>query len=60
MLPLCTTCHADGLLAESQGKPAHPALETLYRQTAACIVQLGLLGVGAAAFADMNKEFLEA
>ncbi|EKM60372.1 uncharacterized protein PHACADRAFT_246252 [Phanerochaete carnosa HHB-10118-sp] len=45
---------------ESQGKPAHPALETLYRQTAACVVQLGLLGVGAAAFADMNKEFLEA
>ena len=45
--------------AESQGKPTHPALETLYRQTAACVIQLGLLGVGAAAFADMQKEFLE-
>ena len=45
---------------ESQGKPAHPALETLYRQTAACVIQLGLLGVGAAAFADMQKEFLDA
>ena len=44
---------------ESQGKPAHPALETLYRQTAACVIQLGLLGVGAAAFADMQKEFLD-
>ncbi|GJE96818.1 SPRY-domain-containing protein [Phanerochaete sordida] len=47
-------------ILESQGKPAHPALETLYRQTAACVVQLGLLGAGSAAFADMNKEFLEA
>lgn len=47
-------------ILESQGKPAHPALETLYRQTAACVVQLGLLGVGSAAFADMDKEFLEA
>ncbi|KAI0684098.1 hypothetical protein BC835DRAFT_1422597 [Cytidiella melzeri] len=46
-------------ILESQGKPAHPALETLYRQTAACVVQLGLLGVGQAAFADMSKEFLE-
>lgn len=46
-------------ILESQGKPAHPALETLYRQTAACVMQLGLLGTGAAAFADMNKEFLE-
>lgn len=44
---------------ESQGRPAHPTLERLYRQTAACIVQLGLLGVGAAAFADMPKEFLD-
>ncbi|KAI0344287.1 SPRY-domain-containing protein [Trametopsis cervina] len=47
-------------ILESQGKPAHPALETLYRQTAACVVQLGLLGVGSAAFADMSKEFLDA
>lgn len=46
--------------AESQGRPTHPALESLYRQTAACILQLGLLGAGAAAFADMPKEFLDA
>jgi len=46
-------------ILESQGKPAHPALEMLYRQTAACVVQLGLMNVGAAAFADMSTEFLE-
>ncbi|KAI0073805.1 SPRY-domain-containing protein [Panus rudis PR-1116 ss-1] len=46
-------------ILESQGKPAHPALETLYRQAGACVMQLGLLGVGKAAFADMSKEFLE-
>ena len=43
---------------ESQGKPPQPTLETLYRHTAASVVQLGLLGVGGAAFADMPKEFL--
>ncbi|KIM84722.1 hypothetical protein PILCRDRAFT_67832 [Piloderma croceum F 1598] len=46
-------------ILQSQGRPAHPTLERLYRQTAACILQLGLLGVGAAAFADMPKEFLD-
>ncbi|KAI0791861.1 hypothetical protein C8Q75DRAFT_715439 [Abortiporus biennis] len=46
-------------ILESQGKPAHPALEMVYRQSAACITQLGLLGVGSAVFADMSKEFLE-
>ncbi|KAH8101615.1 SPRY-domain-containing protein [Cristinia sonorae] len=46
-------------ILESQGKPVHPALEMLYRQSAACITQLGLLNVGSAAFADMPKEFLE-
>jgi hypothetical protein len=52
---------ADGIgNAGSQGRPAHPALERLYRQAGACIVQLGLLGVGAAAFADMRKEFHDA
>jgi hypothetical protein len=44
----------------SQGQPGQPALEQLYRQTSACILQLGLSGVGAAAFADMPKEFLDA
>ncbi|KAI0327266.1 SPRY-domain-containing protein [Cubamyces sp. BRFM 1775] len=46
-------------ILESRGRPAHPALETLYRQTSACVTRLGLLGVGAAAFADVRKEFLE-
>jgi hypothetical protein len=49
---------ADFLSVESQGRPPQPALETLYRYTAASIVQLGLLGVGGAAFADVSKEFL--
>lgn len=48
------------LFTESQGRPAQPALETLYRQTAACLTKLALMGVGAAAFADMHKEFLDA
>lgn len=43
---------------ESQGRPAQPALETLYRHTAVCINQLGLLGVGAAAYADIQREFI--
>ncbi|OBZ79836.1 Ran-binding protein 9 [Grifola frondosa] len=47
-------------ILESQGRPAHPALESMFRQAGACVVQLGLLGVGAAAFADVRKEFLEA
>ncbi|TCD65876.1 hypothetical protein EIP91_002035 [Steccherinum ochraceum] len=47
-------------ILESQGKPVHPALEMLYRQSAACITQLGLVNVGSAAFADMPKEFMEA
>jgi len=44
---------------ESQGRPAQPPLETVYRHTAVCLTQLGLLGVGAAAFADMHREFLQ-
>ncbi|KAJ7139527.1 hypothetical protein C8R44DRAFT_764701 [Mycena epipterygia] len=47
-------------ILRSQGRPAHPALETIYRHTAACIHQLGISGVGAAAFADMQKEFIDA
>ncbi|KAH9913132.1 SPRY-domain-containing protein [Epithele typhae] len=46
-------------ILESQGRPAHPALETLFRQASACVTQLALLGVGAAAFADVRKEFVE-
>jgi hypothetical protein len=47
------------LCAESQGKPTRPALESIYRQAATCVTQLGLVGVGAAAFADIQKEFLD-
>ncbi|KAF8203757.1 concanavalin A-like lectin/glucanase domain-containing protein, partial [Pholiota molesta] len=46
-------------ILKSQGRPAQPALETVYRHTAACINQLGLMGVGAAAFADMPREFFQ-
>jgi len=45
-------------ILKSQGRPARPPLETLYRHTATCITQLGILGVGSAAFADMEREFL--
>lgn len=51
---------ADNWCAESQGKPVHPALETLVRQAGACVVQLGLQNVGRAAFADVRQELLEA
>ncbi|KAJ6573966.1 SPRY-domain-containing protein [Mycena vulgaris] len=47
-------------ILRSQGRPAHPALETIYRHTAACVHQLAVSGVGAAAFADMQKEFIDA
>ncbi|KAJ7480102.1 SPRY-domain-containing protein [Mycena galericulata] len=47
-------------ILRSQGRPPHPPLETIYRHTAACIRELGVLGIGAAAFADVQKEFIEA
>ncbi|KAH7883956.1 hypothetical protein F5I97DRAFT_1897017 [Phlebopus sp. FC_14] len=47
-------------ILQSQGLPAQPLLDRLYRQTAACLTQLALMGNGAAAFADMPKEFLDA
>jgi len=34
-------------------------LETAYRYTAVCMTQLGVTGIGSAAFADMSREFLE-
>ncbi|GLB36579.1 putative protein with domain in SPla and the RYanodine receptor [Lyophyllum shimeji] len=46
-------------ILKSQGRPAHPMLETLYRQSSVCVAQLGLMGVGGATFADMQKEFLD-
>ncbi|KAF8746254.1 hypothetical protein AX14_000052 [Amanita brunnescens Koide BX004] len=45
-------------ILKSQGHPTRPALEMLYRHTTACMTQLGLLGVGAAAFVDMPRELL--
>ncbi len=45
--------------SESQGRPPRPALEQVYRQAAACVTQLGLLGAGAAAYADIQKDLLE-
>jgi len=47
------------LYLESQGRPTRPTLETVYRQAAVSIHYLGMTGVGSAAFADMQKEFLE-
>ncbi|KAG2160155.1 uncharacterized protein EDB93DRAFT_1073770 [Suillus bovinus] len=44
----------------SQGRPAHPALERIYRHTAASLTQLALIGNGAAAFVDMPRELLDA
>ena len=45
--------------AESQGFPRQAALERIYRQTGASLVQLGFLGVGAAVFADLQRELLD-
>jgi len=46
-------------ILESQGFPRRPALERIYRQTSASLVQLGFLGVGTAVFADLQRELLE-
>lgn len=46
-------------ILQSQGYPTQPLLDRLYRQTAVCLTQLALLGNGAAAFADIQKEFLD-
>lgn len=55
--PLCFTLWSSRI--ESQGFPRRPALERIYRQTGASLVQLGFLGVGAAVFADLQRELLE-
>ncbi|EAU92947.2 ran-binding protein 10 [Coprinopsis cinerea okayama7 len=47
-------------ILKSQGRPAKPALETVYRQAAACVRQLGIFGEGSAAFADLKQELLDA
>ncbi|PBK70343.1 SPRY-domain-containing protein [Armillaria solidipes] len=46
-------------ILKSQGRPPHPALETLYRHTAVCIQQLALMGVSAAPLIDMKREFID-
>ncbi|KAI6045199.1 hypothetical protein EDC04DRAFT_2865641 [Pisolithus marmoratus] len=46
-------------ILQSQGHPTQPLLDRLYRQTAVCLTQLALLGNGAAAFVDIQKEFLD-
>jgi len=47
-------------ILQSQGRPAQPLLDRLYRHTAVCLTNLAIMGHGAAAFADMQKEFLDA
>lgn len=47
-------------ILKSQGRPAQPALETLCQHTAACISRLGAFGEGTAAFADLQRELLDA
>ena len=56
MVPFSIRIHG---FAESQGFPRQPALERIYRQTGASLVQLGFLGVGAAVFADLQRELLD-
>ncbi|KAF5311882.1 hypothetical protein D9619_003081 [Psilocybe cf. subviscida] len=43
-------------ILRSQGRPAQPVLEMVYRHSVATVNQLGLLGVGKAAFADVSRE----
>jgi len=41
------------------GRPVQSTLERLYLQTCCVTKQLGLLGVGSAAFTDTRREILE-
>ncbi|SJL05266.1 uncharacterized protein ARMOST_08632 [Armillaria ostoyae] len=45
-------------ILKSQGRPPHPALETLYRHTAVCIQHIAFMGVSAAPFIDMKRELI--
>lgn len=45
-------------ILESQGKPANPAIETLYRQSAVAIKELVKFNVGSAAFINVKKDCL--
>lgn len=44
-------------MIESQGRHPRPVLERMYEHASAVVVHLGLTGTGAAAFADIDKEF---
>ncbi|KAJ1311633.1 hypothetical protein OPQ81_010109 [Rhizoctonia solani] len=46
------------VVLSSQGRPEHTALESVYRQTVVVAEVLAREGVGQAAFADVEKEFL--
>jgi len=45
-------------ILESQGEPASPAIETLYRQSAVAVRELVKYNVGAAAFINVKKDCL--
>ncbi|KAL1739540.1 concanavalin A-like lectin/glucanase domain-containing protein [Schizophyllum fasciatum] len=47
-------------ILKSQGLPAHPPLEMLFRQVSACVQELAMRGAGEAAFVDVQAEFLDA
>lgn len=47
-------------ILKSQGRPSRPALERMYRQASAVILQLALMGAGDAAFINVRSELLEA
>ncbi|CAE6429456.1 unnamed protein product [Rhizoctonia solani] len=46
------------VVLSSQGRPEHTALESVYRQTVVVTEVLAREGLGQAAFADVEKEFL--
>jgi len=47
-------------ILESQGRATKSTLESVYRQAMGTVIELGLFGVGTAAYADAEKEFLRA
>ncbi|KDQ19805.1 hypothetical protein BOTBODRAFT_378313 [Botryobasidium botryosum FD-172 SS1] len=47
-------------ILESQERATKSTLESVYRQAMGSVIELGLVGVGAAAYADADKEFLQA
>jgi len=47
-------------ILESQERATKSTLESVYRQAMGSVIELGLVGVGVAAYADADKEFLQA